>query len=222
MNAPPLDDGPLDDALMADALMAEAPVTIAIPEWRRVAIPLTLGLLLLGALFNREVVVAVQTWDASTAYNHCFLIIPIALFLLWDRRVDLIGITARPMPAALLFGLPLMLAWLVAERLGIMEGRQLIAVGFVELLFLAILGKRLWWAMSGPLLYLFFLVPFGEFLTPQLQDVTTWFIRKGVDIVGIPAYIDGYIIEIPQGTFFVAEACAGLRFLIASIAFGCL
>ena len=30
------------------------------------------------------------------------------------------------------------------------------------------------------------------------------------------------MIEIPQGTFFVAEACAGLRFLVASIAFGCL
>ncbi len=217
MNAPPLDDAALDDTLLA-----RAPVAGAAPEWRRVAAPLALGLLLLGALFNKEVVAAVQTWDASTAYNHCFLIIPIALFLLWDRRFDLVGIKARPMPVAVLFGLPLMLAWLLAERLGIMEGRQLIAVSFVELLFLAILGKRLWWAMAGPLLYLFFLVPFGEFLTPQLQDVTTWFIRQGVDIVGIPAYIDGYIIEIPQGTFFVAEACAGLRFLIASIAFGCL
>ena len=76
--------------------------------------------------------------------------------------------------------------------------------------------------MAGPLLYLYFLVPFGEFLTPKLQDITTWFIGQGVDILGIPAYIDGYVIEIPQGTFFVAEACAGLRFLIASIAFGCL
>jgi exosortase/archaeosortase family protein len=76
--------------------------------------------------------------------------------------------------------------------------------------------------MAGPLLYLYFLVPFGEFLTPKLQDVTTWFIRHGLDILGVPAYIDGYIIEIPQGTFFVAEACAGLRFLIASVAFGTL
>jgi len=110
----------------------------------------------------------------------------------------------------------------VAERLGIMEGRQLLAISFVELLFLAILGKRLWWAMAGPLLYLYFLVPFGDFLTPRLQDFTTWFIQQGLNILGVPAYIDGYIIEIPQGTFFVAEACAGLRFLIASIAFGCL
>jgi exosortase A len=181
-----------------------------------------LGVLLLGVLFNKEVVAAVQTWDASTAYNHCFLVIPIVLYLLWDRRFDLVGIPPRPMPAALLLGLPLALVWLMAERLGIMEGRQLVAISFVEVLFLAILGKRLWWAMAGPLLYLYFLVPFGEFLTPRLQDITTWFIRNGLEILGIPAYIDGYIIEIPQGTFFVAEACAGLRFLIASIAFGCL
>ena len=165
---------------------------------------------------------AVHTWNISTAYNHCFLVIPIALYLLWDRRFDLVGIAPRPMPAALLLGLPLALVWLVAERLGIMEGRQLVAMSFVELLLLAVLGKRLWWAMAGPLLYLYFLVPFGEFLTPRLQDITTWFVRHGLDMLGVPAYIDGYIIEIPQGTFLVAEACAGLRFLIASIAFGCL
>jgi exosortase len=117
---------------------------------------------------------------------------------------------------------PVAAVWLLAERLGIMEGRQLAAMSFVELLFLAVLGKRLWWALAGPLLYLYFLVPFGEFLTPQLQDITTWFIRHGLETLGVPAYIDGYVIEIPQGSFYVAEACAGLRFLIASIAFGCL
>jgi exosortase/archaeosortase family protein len=76
--------------------------------------------------------------------------------------------------------------------------------------------------VAGPLLYLYFLVPFGEFLTPVLQDITTWFIDGGLGLLGVPAYIDGYVIEIPQGTFFVAEACAGLRFLIASLAFGSL
>jgi exosortase A len=229
MNAPALDDATLDDAAVAEAPAGVAPkasaaslISVTPQEWRRILLPLALGVLLLGALFNREVVAAVQTWEASTAYNHCFLVIPIALYLLWDRRFDLIGVQPRPMPLALLLGLPLALVWLLSERLGIMEGRQLVCISFVEVLFLAVLGKRLWWAMAGPLLYLYFLVPFGEFLTPRLQDFTTWFIRHGLDILGIPAFIDGYVIEIPQGTFFVAEACAGLRFLIASIAFGCL
>jgi exosortase A len=208
-------------SMNAPVLTEMRPVAVS-AEWRRVLPPLAVGLLLLGLLFNREVVAAVQTWDASTAYDHCFLVIPIVLYLLWDRRQDLPGIPAQAMPAALLLGLPLTAVWLVSERLGIMEGQQLVAVGFVELLFVAVLGRQLWWAMAGPLLYLFFLVPFGEFLTPKLQDVTTFFISHGLDILGVPAYIDGYVIEIPQGTFFVAEACAGLRFLIASIAFGCL
>ncbi len=183
---------------------------------------LAIGLVALGLLFHSEVVAAVNTWIESTAYNHCFLVIPIVAFLIWDRRAALIGLSATPTPAVAILALPLGLAWLAAERLGIMEGRQLAAMSMAEVLFLAILGRRLWRALSGPLLYLYFLVPFGDFLTPKLQDITTWFTRHGLDILGIPAFIDGYIIEIPEGTFFVAEACAGLRFLIASVAFGAL
>lgn len=189
---------------------------------RPVAVPLGLGMLLLAAAFHQEAGAAVRTWMQSTAYNHCVLVIPIAAFLLWERRSDIAGLTAKPAPWPALLGVPVALAWMVAERLGIMEGRQLAAVSFAELLFLAALGWRAWRAVAGPLLYLYFLVPFGAFLTPLLQDVTTFFIRHGLALLGIPAFIDGYLIEIPQGTFLVAEACAGLRFLIASIAFGCL
>jgi exosortase/archaeosortase family protein len=69
---------------------------------------------------------------------------------------------------------------------------------------------------------LYFLVPFGAFLTPKLQDITTVFVAHGLPLLHIPAYITGYTIEIPEGTFLIAEACAGLRFLIAAVAFGCL
>lgn len=186
------------------------------------AVVIGAGLIVLGLLFHAEVAAAVETWIDSTAYNHCFLVVPIVGYLIWDRRTTLRGATAEPMPLMALAGIPLALAWLLAERLGVMEGRQLVAMSFVELLLFAVLGRRLWWLLAGPLLYLYFLVPFGDFMTPKLQDFTTVFVRYGVDILGIPAYIDHYTIEIPEGTFYIAEACAGLRFLIASIAFGCL
>jgi exosortase A len=189
---------------------------------RGVAIALGLGLVALALLFHEELVAAVGTWIDSTAYNHCFLVIPIAGYLAWDRRERLHGLSARPLPLVALGAIPLAIAWLLAERLGIMEGRQLMVVSFVELLILSVLGWRLCWVLCGPLLYLYFLVPFGAFLTPQLQDITTVFVRHGLDLLHIPAYIDGYTIEIPEGSFYIAEACAGLRFLIASIAFGCL
>src|SRR5205807_5019380 len=72
-----------------------------------------------------------------------------------------------------------------------------------------------------PLLFLFFLVPFGAFLVPTLQSITVAFAVGGLKLVGIPVFADGILIDIPEGHFEVAEACAGLRFLIASIVFGC-
>src|SRR5262249_29732051 len=87
---------------------------------------------------------------------------------------------------------------------------------------LTILGWRAYRALLAPLLYLYFLVPTGYFLVPTLQDVTSWFAVGGIKLVGIPVFSDGTFIEVPSGSFVVAEACAGLRFLIASVAFGVL
>ncbi len=189
---------------------------------RPVAAPLGVGLLLLGYLFWSEAVAAVGVWEASTAYNHCFLVIPISLYLAWDRRDEVVGLAARPTPWLALAALPLAVLWFAADRLGVMEGRQLLAVAMVEVLFLACLGWQLWWTLSAALLYLFFLVPFGYFLTPWLQTVTAQFTDVGLTILGIPHYTDALLIEIPAGRFLIAEACAGLRFLVASVAFGVL
>jgi exosortase A len=193
--------------------------------WKAMRAPvpaLLLGLIVLGLVFHEEIAAAVFIWYESTAYSHCYFIIPIAAYLAWDRRHSLASVPIVPLPWAALLALPLGAAWLVAERLGIMEGRQLVAMTLVEVLFLTVLGWRMCWALAAPLLYLYFLVPFGAFVTPKLQDFTTGFINGGLDFLEIPYNSDGYTIEIPEGRFYVAEACAGLRFLIASIAFGTL
>lgn len=186
------------------------------------AMALTLGLAALGLLFWEEVGAAVRVWIDSTAYNHCFLVLPIVAYLIWERRASLVGVPIRPVPAVALAALPLTAAWLIAERLGIMEGRQLVLMALVELLLLGILGWRMFGRLAAPFLYLFFLVPFGAFLVPWLQNFTAKFIDFGLGLTSLPYFIDNYVIEIPEGTFYVAEACAGLRFLIASVAFGVL
>ncbi len=201
-----------------------APLRLRIPVHALfAAVPaLAVGLLALGLLFHEEVAAALTVWLASTAYNHCILVIPIVGYLAWDRRAMLSGVAPCPLPLLAFAAVPLSLVWLVAERFGFMEGRQLIAMTSVEVLFLAVLGWRAFGALCGPLLYLYFLVPFGGFLTPVLQDFTASFVMHGLDLLRVANYTDGHTIQIPEGTFYVAEACAGLRFLIASAAFGCL
>lgn len=181
---------------------------------------LAIGTVLLGLLFHAECAAAVRVWMESTAYGHCFLIAPMAAYLAWERRWSLRGLVPQPWPAAALLGVPVALGWLVADRLGVMEGRQLTAMAALEVLALAVLGWRLYRTLAGPLLYLVFLVPFGDFLTPVLQQFTARFIDVGLTVLGVPHLVTEMTIEIPEGIFYVAEACAGLRFLIAAVAFG--
>ena len=205
--------------------MSSAALSARVEGWRGLqatALVVLLGAGLLGLVFQQEIVAAVAVWMESTAYNHCFLVLPIALWMAYERRGALLQDPVRPVPWVAWFVLPLGVAWLVVERLGIMEGRQLMAIACLDLLLLAVLGWRLVWAMGAPILYLFFLVPFGAFITPALQGFTAHFITVGLSVLGIPNYTDGNTIEIPEGVFYVAQACAGLRFLIASIAFGVL
>ena len=191
--------------------------------WRPALAVLGLALaVMVGVLFRTETAAAIGVWSTSTAYNHCWLVLPVAVWLAWSRRDRLEGLAPAPMPAAALVALAPAAAWFAAERMGIMEGRQLALIGLVWTCCLGILGWRVCRAIAPALLYLVFLVPFGAFVTPVLQDITAWMIDVLLDVFGIPHFVDHLIIEIPEGTFLVAEACAGLRFLIAAIAFGTL
>lgn len=197
---------------------------ITLPGLRPAFVPaaagLSLGLLAWIVLFLPECVAAVGVWRDSDTYGHCFLILPMAAYLAWDRRAALAGLMPRPLPVLAPLALPVSAVWFLAERLGIMEGRQLAAIAALELMVLAVLGWRLFRALRAPLLFLVFLVPFGAFVTPALQQFTAGFIVRGLNLLGVANYVTDFTIEISAGVFYVAEACAGLRFLIAAVAFG--
>ncbi|HST37628.1 MAG TPA: EpsI family protein, partial [Allosphingosinicella sp.] len=67
-----------------------------------------------------------------------------------------------------------------------------------------------------------FLVPFGEELIPAMQTLTAQIASFLLSLTGVPAHLEGIFITTPTGYFQVAEACAGVRFLIAMLAFGAL
>ncbi len=101
-----------------------------------------------------------------------------------------------------------------------LEFQQFVFITMVQVILLAALGGRVYRRLLGPLLYLYLLVPSGEYLVPHLQDMTARFAVDLLQAFNVPVYSDGIMISIPEGDFIVAEACAGLRFLIASLAFG--
>ena len=87
---------------------------------------------------------------------------------------------------------------------------------------IACLGKSVTRGLAFPLFYAWFLVPAGEELVPAMQTVTARIAAFLLDLSGVPAHLEGIFITTPSGYFKVAEACAGVKFLIAMTAFGAL
>ena len=53
------------------------------PGWRSALILIGAASLVFAVAFRRDISRAVSVWIDSTAYNHCFLILPLVGFLVW-------------------------------------------------------------------------------------------------------------------------------------------
>ena len=151
--------------------------------WVTLAAIVALGAGGFAIAFWDEITHAVQVWWDSTAYGHCFLVLPISAFLIWERRAPLLARLPEPSFWPVAAMAPVGLAWLFADQLGVMEGRQLLMMTLFELFLLAILGFRTWRVIAFALLYLYFLVPTGAFLVPVMQDFAARFAVDGLQIL---------------------------------------
>ncbi|HET8728055.1 MAG TPA: exosortase A [Alphaproteobacteria bacterium] len=190
--------------------------------WSVAAAILLAGVAAALALMHETARGMIDVWSRSATFGHSFLILPTSLYLLWRRRCALLATPPAPEFLAIPALAILSLAWMIAHQVGVMVLTQLTLVMTVQVLVVAVLGRRAAAIIAFPLCYLLFMVPAGEFLVPHLQDATAQFVVRGLRGLGIPVFLDGVFISIPTGNFEVAEACAGLRFLIATIAVGVL
>ncbi|MBU2883713.1 exosortase [Psychrosphaera sp. B3R10] len=161
-----------------------------------------------------------ELWTTSETYSHGILIIPMSIYLIWQRckylqlpatKPNLIGLVA-----ILFFGF----MWLCGNLVKINLISHFSIVALVPSYVLFRFGFTILNQFKGPLLFLFFAVPFGDFLIPHLQQITAVISVWLVNLIGIPVYNDGLYISIPNANFLVAEACSGIRFLISSFTLG--
>jgi exosortase A len=200
--------------------MSISAIALATPTSRQWVLPL-LALTILSALWGMlywdAIIAAVQTWWVSPTYSHCFFILPISSYLIWSKRYELACLKPVPYLPALWIALPAGAAWLLGNLASINEVQQFAAVALFQMIVWNIVGLNSYRTILFPCLFLFFLVPVGQYLVPPLQALTSWFVSAGLSVLGILHYTEGNVIELPNGRFEVAEACAGLRFLVSNI-----
>jgi len=163
-------------------------------------------------------------WNLVADYSHGFLIGPLALYFIWERRRDL---KAAPIDPSWWGLVPLALSTvtLVIGRLGseLMNMRVSFVLAVIGLVLL-IWGRRIFRILAFPLFFLFLMVPLPQSLVNvvafPLQLIAADWAVTVLYYLRIPALREGNIIHLPEATLFVADACSGLRSLMALITLG--
>lgn len=191
-------------------------------SWRVFALRLLVAWAVLFTITFREWSQMAYLWWHVDTYSFILLIPAIVAWLAWMRRDELALL--RPQgwwPGLLIVALGL-LVWLEGRAMDIRLFAQAGTVLSFQGAAVTFLGLRASLILAFPIAYSSFLVPFGDEIFPQLQAITAHIATALTNFSGVDTVSDGIYIDTPAGLFIVAEACAGVRFLIAMIALGVL
>ncbi len=190
--------------------------------WRSTLTNLALISAAILIIFHQDIFDIVQIWWNSSTFNHCLLVVPILWWLVDQRKAELAKLTPQSWWPPLLYAGAGALGWLLGEAAGVALARHLGVLMMLQGAVSALLGWNITKGLAFPLFYAFFLVPFGEEFVPLLQTITAKMCMWLLGIWGIPAHLEGIFISTPNALFRVAEACSGVKFLIAMVALGAL
>lgn len=179
-------------------------------------------LALAGVVFSHTAVRLFDRWWNDPTYAHGLLVPFVSAFFLWENlrnRPDSAG-------SGSLYGVPALLAALAlffAGRLGNMLFVEALAlIGVLASLALLVEGRVFFAAAALPLAYLVFMCPLPsglyDLVSAQLRLFASAVSTVLLQLMGVPATSSGNIIQIPQATLSVEDACSGIRSLFGIVA----
>lgn len=159
----------------------------------------------------------VRVWLHQFGYSHGLLVAPISVWLAWRALGQ--GPSDRPVPAAAILGAVALTSflWFLCRQASIRTLEELMALALLWTTLAAVLGWRWGRQLLFPVGYLLFAIPIWEALVPLLQPLTSLAASTICQFLGIPTYLDGNVVHIPNGVFAIAEGCAGNHYFISAI-----
>jgi len=161
----------------------------------------------------------VSDWYHDDNYSHGFLIVPLAIYFVWERREKLRKIPAAP--SALGFGVVLgSVAVLIAGILGSELFLTRISIlGTLVGVTLFLWGWGYLRALAFPLAFLLLMIPIPAIIFNQiafpLQLLASQFGESAMGFANVPVLREGNVLILANTTLEVAEACSGIRSLVS-------
>lgn len=159
-------------------------------------------------------------WMVNETFTHGFLVFPLALWLIWQKKSKILLIKPIPEPRVFLLLILLLIGWFISNIVDVEIVQQFCMVTIVLTTIWAIAGRQVLFCVLFPLMILYFAVPFGQIFIAPLMQYTANFTVALIKMVGIPVYQDGLSFILPTGSWSVVEECSGVRYLIASFFLG--
>lgn len=182
--------------------------------------------ILLGILISTFVVLympalsrLVRVWSRSEDYSHGFFIIPLCLFLIWQKRETLRRTPIRQSKWGLVLTFVALAVYVLAEFAGILtlSSASIIPAIMGSVLFL--FGPHILKEILFPLCFLIFMVPVPAQIfaavTFPLQLLVSKISSGIAQAMAVPVYREGNVIYLPEHTLQVVQACSGLRSMIS-------
>jgi len=166
----------------------------------------------------------VGAWASSDDYSHGFFILPLSLFILWKNR----ELLQLKLESGHWSGLILALSSLLVYLFSIYA--EVLTLSSVSMIF-CLAGAVLYLFGAGvlrqclfPLTLLLFMIPvpsqiYSE-LTIPLQLLVSKVTVMLVSFCGVPVLREGNVIQLPQHTLQVVQACSGLRSIMTLLTLG--
>ncbi len=163
-------------------------------------------------------------WTNEDNYSHGILIPAVSAYLVWQVRHHLYNLKENPNWVSI----PITVFTLCVLFIGELTGSHLlINYSLYILLFaviLAIFGWKGFKILLIPYMLLFFAIPLPQFfetmLSADLQLISSTIGVKLLQLINVPVFQEGNIIDLGDYKLQVVEACSGLRYLFPLISFG--
>ena len=174
-----------------------------------------------GLLFWRVIADLVLDWIRDDNYSHGFLIVPLSLYLAWERRTRFLETEQRPTMIGVFLVITSILVTTQDMHPFINRMAMLLCLGGM-LLFLC--GWKRLRVMTFPLAFLLLMIPIPAILFNQiafpLQLLASQFGEWTLSACQVPVLREGNVIQLANTSLEVAEACSGIRSLISLVTLG--
>jgi exosortase len=159
-----------------------------------------------------------EQWNNDDDMSHGFFVPFAALYVVWERRQELLAVTPKPSRLGyllLLWGATQMAIGMLGAELFLQRSAFLVSmVGAV----LTLGGWPLLRKCVFPLGMLCFMIPLPAIvynrITFPLQLFASAVAETALSVVGIPVLRDGNVLELASQKLSVVEACSGIRSLM--------